>query len=169
MASGFVIDIKINAASLARTIKGLGKVRLAAALIGGKLMPACGELVVKQTKRRITSEKRSPDGARWRPNIRGNSTLVLTGALAGSIHHQSGPLSTRISPGNFPYTRIHQAGGTIYPRRGRSLVFSVHGQKIFAKKSRIPQRMYMGLSVANLAQIGLLVDRISVGAFGWLR
>ena len=168
MASGFFIDIKINPAQLARITKGLGKVRLAAALLGGKLMPACGELVTKQTKRRITSEKRSPDGARWAPNIRGNSILVLTGALAGSIHHQSSPLSTRISPGNFPYTKIHQAGGTIRPH-GRALVFSVHGKKIFAQKSRIPQRMYMGLSAANIAQLGLLVERFSVGAFGWLR
>jgi phage gpG-like protein len=169
VASGFTIDIKVNPAEVTRIVKGLSKVRLAAALLGGKMMPALGELITKQHKHRINSEKRSPDGARWPANIRGNSVMVLTGALAGSIHHQSGPLSTRISPGNFPYTRIHQTGGTIYPRRGRALVFSVGGNKIFARKSRIPQRMYMGLSAANLAEIKIVVDKFVGGAFGWLR
>jgi len=162
------ISITVSAGDIARLKKGLSRVRLAAATGVMGMMPALGELIVRQHKKRIRSEKKSPDGASWPPNIRGNSILVYTGSLAASIHHKSSPFTTRISPGKFRYSRIHQTGGVIRARAGRSLVFSINGKRIHAKRSQIPQRMYMGLSQQNLVEIGLLVDRFAARAFGWL-
>jgi len=116
------------------------------------LLDQLGQLVEMQTKRRIAHEKRSPDGAPWKPNLEGTSTLFREGFLQGSIHHVTGPASVRIGTG-LVYAAIHQFGGTIVPKTAKRLAFTLRGKSVFAKKVTIPARPYLGVSTENKAEI----------------
>ena len=49
------------------------------------MLEALGATVESQTRRRITSEKTSPDGAAWKPNRAGTSILVRRGGLRDDV------------------------------------------------------------------------------------
>lgn len=150
------LDVKINASQLAALTTKFKRWQVITASGFGGLMPAVGELIEQRHKERF-SKGAGPAG-RWKRNLRGNAPLVLTGALRDSIKARSGRFFTRVSPGNFPYTAIHNFGGTIRAKRG-GLLFNINGTRIRAKKSRIPARQYMGLTGADLTKIGLLVNK----------
>lgn len=163
------VNFKIDVSDIVRIQRGMVGLKqiIAGGILG--LMPAVGQLVTKQIKRRINSEKTSPDGERWRQNLRGNSILVLSGALVGGIRARSSLFRTVISaPKRLPYARIHQTGGIMRPRKAGAMRYDINGDTIVSKKSVIPQRMYMGLSPSNLAEIKVLVDSFGRRAFGWL-
>lgn len=111
-----------------------------------------GGLVESQTKRRISSEKRSPDGVPWKPNLEGTSILVREGHLLSSIHYVVGGDHVRIGSGLI-YAAIHQLGGVITPKKAKRLAFTLRGKSVFAKKVTIPARPYLGLSAANEVEI----------------
>lgn len=124
-----------------------------AALPRTLVLDGLGQLGEMQTKRRIATEKTSPDGTPWRPNRAGTSILVQQGFLRDSIHHAvEGSSSVRWgSP--LVYAGIHQAGGTILPTNGRFLVFRMGDRTIFAASVTIPARPYLGISAANRVQM----------------
>jgi phage virion morphogenesis protein len=80
------------------------------------LMSAVGGLVEEQTKRRIASEKTSPDGAAWAPlkpatvAKKGSANILVdTGRLLGSISHISGATFAVVGT-NVYYAKFHQSG-----------------------------------------------------------
>jgi len=117
-----------------------------------ELLDMLGGLVAEQTKERIATEKTSPDGAPWKANRRGGSTLVLEGNLLGSIdHHVSSSKAEIGSP--LIYAAIHHYGGTIKAKSGKKLAFGVGNQMYFMDSVDIPARPYLGLSAANLREL----------------
>jgi phage virion morphogenesis protein len=68
----------------------------------------------------------------------------MRGGLMASITFQT----TRDSVAwgtNKVHALIHQVGGTITPKRGNRLVFSIGGATVFAKSVTIPARPYLGI------------------------
>ena len=117
-----------------------------------ELMEGIGRLVQEQTRRRIESEKTTPEGAAWAPNRAGTSTLFASGALSRSIDYAASADSVQVGSG-LVYARIHQDGGTIRPKSARALVFRLGNRLVFAQSVTLPARTYLGLSAANQNEV----------------
>ncbi len=118
-----------------------------------ELLTEIGALGESQTRRRIESEKTSPEGAPWLPNKEGTSILLRTGNhLRDSIAFNV--LSNAVEWGSsWEFAHVHQNGATIVPKSGSFLVFTGNGGKVFARKAHIPTRPFVGLSAANSSEI----------------
>lgn len=44
---------------------------------------------------------------------------------------------------NLPYARIQEFGGTIRPKKKKTLAFKINGKWVFAKKVTLPKRPYL--------------------------
>ncbi|QGA56348.1 phage virion morphogenesis protein [Brucella sp. 2280] len=117
-----------------------------------ELSEGIGRLVQEQTRSRIEEEKRSPEGAAWKPNITRTSTLYRTGALSRSIDYIATPDSVMIGSA-LVYARIHQLGGTIRPKTAKALAFMIGNMMRLVQSVTIPARRYLGLSPANQTEI----------------
>jgi len=130
-----------------------------------ELMDALGRLGQEQTRRRISSEKTTPEGRAWKPNKEGTSILFSGGGahLSRSIDYSAGALEARWGSG-WIGARVHQFGAVIRPVNAKFLAFipglasaqaagvaNMHMATgmVFAKQVTIPRRTYVGLSVAN--------------------
>lgn len=99
-------------------------------------------------------EEKAPDGSSWvalNPNYkadkRGPGILReshIRGGLMGSFGVQETSRSVEVGT-NKPYALIHQVGGTITPKNGDRLVFTIGGETIFATEVTIPARPYLGI------------------------
>ena len=118
------------------------------------LMDGLARLVVRQTQRRIQSEKTDPSGAAWKANLLGTSILFRSGALAGSIHSTSGANQFEVGSGLI-YARIHNDGGTIKPKAKKALHFPIRGRqdRHTVGSVTMPKRQYLGLSAANEGEV----------------
>jgi len=120
------------------------------------LMDEIGSYIEFSIARRFELE-RGPDGIPWAPTRRGHS--ILKGSpprLASSFSRR--PERGRVTVGtNLIYARIHQEGGTIKPRRGEFLVFTVAGQTFFVRQVTIPARPFLGIDQADEVAIGEIV------------
>ncbi|MBB4302350.1 phage gpG-like protein [Rhodobium orientis] len=121
-----------------------------------KVLDTIGRLVQEQTRRRITSEKTSPDGAAWKENYARTPILEQSGALADSIDYAVDGSSVMIGSG-LVYAAIHQFGGVIKPRYGDALKFwfqvGANVDFVIAKQVTMPARPYLGVSEDNKAEI----------------
>lgn len=123
-----------------------------------EMMDSIGRLVQEQTRHRIATQKTAPDGTPWAPNRRGSSILYASHRLAESIDYIS--TLDQITVGSpLVYARIHQTGGTITAKNGKSLRFFAggNGQPIFVKSVTMPARPYLGLSADNIDEIESVV------------
>lgn len=121
-----------------------------------ELMDTVGRTIQLQTRRRLSSEKTSPDGIPWKETQRDNPTLYNTGTLHDSIDYRADLNSITVgSP--LIYATIHQFGGIIKPKNGKALAFSVGGDSVFAKQVTIPARPYMGVSTDNAREIDIVI------------
>lgn len=148
-------DIKIRDLGV---VSGLDRTRLLASNTF-PLMRQVGVRVADNTRLRFRSAI-SPDGAAWtslNPDYaatkQGPGILRESGALMGSIHSRPSRAEVRIRPGPLPYAAIQHHGGTIKPRSGDRLVFSMGGTLVFARSVTLPARPYMGLSDKDRADI----------------
>lgn len=129
---------------------------------GSELMSVIGAMGESQTRRRIESEKTSPDGAAWPPNLKGTSILVETGQhLLASIAWRSSDNEAEWGSG-WEYAHVHQGGMTITPRSARYLAvpaaaFGAGGGVRYAKSVTIPARPFVGISSDNAQEIVDLV------------
>lgn len=99
-------------------------------------------------------EERGPDGRAWAPvrrdyaaEKRGPGILReagIRGGLMGSITFEADRRSVEVGT-NKVYARVHQLGGTIVPKTGSHLVFTIGGRTVFAKSVTIPARPYLGI------------------------
>ena len=89
------------------------------------LMASVGEALVSGTVRRFIDEK-DPSGKSWKPSERaveeGGKTLTDTARLRQSIDYAATPSKVMVGS-NVIYARIHQLGGSIKPKKGKSLKF----------------------------------------------
>jgi phage gpG-like protein len=144
------IGVRIDVSGLGGVVAALQRL---AALPREQLMDGLGRLGASQTQRRIQSEKRSPEGRRWKPNAHGGSILFATGSnLSDSIDHRSTATEAAWGTG-WIGARIHQFGGVIKPQAGKRLAFSVGGKKVFAKSVTIPARPFLGVSADNQREL----------------
>lgn len=150
------------------------------------LLDVVGAEVESQTKRRIETEKSSPDGipwADWSPGYAetrhgGHSALEGEGHLLGSIDHQVVGDSVEIGS-NLVYAAVHQGGSGSEPVKvpaHKRLITQVFGRKLsmgvwasvdtYSFIQNIPARPYLGLSGDNEADIEALVDNFIDGVLG---
>lgn len=117
-----------------------------------ELMDGIGRLVQEQTRRRIASEKTSPDGAAWKPNWKGSSILKESGALEDSVDYFASENSVEVGTG-LVYARIHQEGGVISAKNAKALSFMMGNRFVQVKSVTMPARPYLGLSTDNQADV----------------
>lgn len=125
-----------------------------------ELLESLGATVESQTRRRIEEEQTAPDGTPWpawssgyAATRHGNQNLLQNeGHLLDSLHYVVGVDDVRIET-NLIYAAIHQFGGTIKPKNGPHLVFSLGEQTVFTKEVNLPARPFMGLSDEDIDEI----------------
>ena len=143
--AGTGLDIRIESEGLDRLNRRLGQI--AAGLTDFRpLLESLGAEVESQTRRRISEEKASPEGAAWKPWTEayaatrrgGHSLLEGEGELLDSI--QFLPEGDRVEIGtNLIYGAIHQFGGA-------------------EVGINIPARPYLGISSANEDDLLAILD-----------
>lgn len=124
------------------------------------LLESLGALIDSQTRRRIQYEQTAPDGTPWpawsplyAATRHGNQSLLSSsGHLVDSLQHLVDGDSVLVgSP--LVYARIHNRGGIIKPKKGKSLKFRIGGQFVTVKQVTIPRREYLGISDENAEDI----------------
>ncbi|WP_254493148.1 phage virion morphogenesis protein [Bartonella sp. B1099] len=120
------------------------------------LAQGVGRLIQESTRRRIQSEKISPQGEKWKNNYARTSILYASGALSRSIDMKASPEKVVIGSG-LVYARIHQLGGVIRPKNGKTLRFFLKSSKaqhfICVPQVTMLARPYLGLSEHNKVEI----------------
>ena len=115
--------------------------KLSVAKNPAKILRAIGTQLVSLTKRafRDTALRQSS----WAPKSDGGaSNLIQTGMLVSSIRVTSLSASSVTIGSDRKYAAIHQLGGVIRPKGGGSLVFTIGGRTIHAKKVTMPARPF---------------------------
>ncbi len=151
-----VETIRINFAGLVPARRRLDRLSRART---SRLLDIIGSEVESQTRRRISEEKTAPDGAAWAPwstsyaasRSPKGSMLELEGHLRDSISYEV-TQDAIIIGSNLAYAAVHQEGSVYGPLR--------KGQ------GRIPERPYLGVSDANLDDIGDVVMTWLAKEFG---
>ncbi|WP_019222490.1 phage virion morphogenesis protein [Bartonella rattaustraliani] len=122
----------------------------------GTLAQGVGRLIQESTRRRIQSEKTSPQGEKWKNNHARSSILFASGALSRSIDMKASPEKVIVGSG-LVYARIHQLGGVIRPKNGKTLRFFLKSSKahrfVCVHQVTLPARPYLGLSEQNKVEI----------------
>lgn len=159
--AGAALEINLREFGLLqRALFALSRTRLPA------MLDAIGQEVTSQTQRRITDEKRAPDGTQWAGWSRGYATtrhgnqslLESSGHLVQSITHNVLTSGNAVQVGsNLRYSALHQHGGSVRvtPKSRRFFwrQFFATGNaywKALALTKRdkfdVPARPYLGLS-----------------------
>ncbi|WP_020179788.1 phage virion morphogenesis protein [Methylopila sp. M107] len=157
------VSITIDAAALDRAIARVGAL---GEFDAGDLMSSIGALGESQTRRRISDEKTSPDGAAWPPNRRGGSILVETGQhLLQSVAWTSSSAEAEWGAA-WEHAHVHQFGATIVPKNAERLAVPLPGGGVARPtKVVIPERPFVGLSGENRAELLELVTDFLGGLF----
>jgi phage gpG-like protein len=139
------------------TIEGLEAAKVALSALSRlefhELMDGLARMGQQQTQRRIEEEKTSPEGVAWKKTLDGRGALFVTGEhLARSIDHAATATEAKWGTG-WIGARVHQFGATITPKNAKRLHFQLGGKDVFAKKSVIPARPYLGVSAQNAADL----------------
>lgn len=137
-----------------------------------ELLDNIGQMVERQTRRRIMDEKTAPDGTPWAPwsasyaktRHGGNSLLMSGNGLLNSIEFQVEGDKVRIGSA-LRYAAVHQEGFdgavSVSPHQrlitqafGKALKFPVY-QSVgsFARQMAIPARPFLGLSDENQTEL----------------
>lgn len=82
--------------------------------------------------------------------------LVGDGTLMNQIHyHVTSDLL--LVGSNLEYAATHQFGATIKPKNKKMLSWKIGGVSVFAKKVVIPARPFLGISIADEAELQNIV------------
>jgi phage virion morphogenesis protein len=127
------------------------------------VMQNVGRGLVDNTRERVRAG-RDPTGKAFRPlnpgyaaTKRGAGILRATGALMGSLTVRAWTAGVEVGTSSI-YGRIHQYGGTIVPKAGARLVFTLGKRMIFATQVTIPARPYLGIDAADRTMILDTID-----------
>lgn len=150
------------------------------------LLGLVGGEVESQVRRRIETEKSSPEGIPWADwserhaatRHGGQSTLEGDGHLLGSIDHQVGGDSVEIGS-NLVYAAVHQFGSgseSVNVPAHKRLITKVFGRELsmgvwasvdsYSFVQNIPDRAYLGLSGENEHDVEAIVDTFIDGVLG---
>ena len=136
-----------------------------------QMWQAIGRAMVDSTRRRFDAGA-GPGGVAWKPSRRATSgegkTLIglgMAGGLMGSIAYEADEGGVRWGS-NMIHARIHQLGGVIKPKNGKSLVFKLGDRTIFAASVTIPARPYLGVDAEDEAMIEDIAADAIDAAFG---
>lgn len=144
-------------------VEGSDLASAAAGAIAGRadntreLFEQIGMSLVASTQRRFETGS-GPDGSPWPPSLRGKTggkTLVDSARLMQSITYIAAESQVEVGS-NVLYAAIHQLGGTIKPKAGKSLVFTIGGRKVFANSVTIPARPFLGIDQEDEAEIAAI-------------
>lgn len=147
------------------------------------LLADLGEYAVQSTQDRFRTST-APDGSRWQANsestylsilgdqhsnkdgtlnskginrVKSKLPLMGDGTLMRDIHYQiSGDLL--LVGSNLIYSPVHQFGATIKPKNAKTLSWKIGNVSVFAKKVVIPAREYLGISIADEAEMYAIVE-----------
>ena len=124
-----------------------------------KGLAAAGESAARA---RVTRGGPGPEGERWPPrhplNPSRKRLLNREGGLHDSIEG-GGDASTAHWGSNLVYSRIHQLGGVVRPRRARMLRFELGDKAFFARRVTIPPRPYIGWGAAERREAARVIGR----------
>jgi phage virion morphogenesis protein len=125
------------------------------------------------TRKRFRTQT-GPDGQRWAPSGRvrdeGGRTLVKSGALRDSLSSRADGFRAEWGV-NRIYAAIHQFGGTIRPKKDKTLRFRLPGMGgkpgafVSVKQVKIPARPYIGVSDDDREDILDLLEKRIQGAW----
>lgn len=119
-----------------------------------ELMSAIGALGESQTRRRIESEKTSPEGDPWLPNRKGTSILMETGQHLLYSVAWTASADEAVWGAAWEFAHVHQHGATIVPKNAAFLAVPNPAGGIFrAKEVTIPARPFLGISTENAEEI----------------
>jgi phage gpG-like protein len=105
------------------------------------ILRAMGTQLVSITKRAFRDP--SLRSAAWPAKRSGSpSNLIYKGVLISSIRITALDARNVTVGSDRKYAAIHQMGGTIKAKPGKSLVFTIGGKTIFAKEVKIPARPF---------------------------
>lgn len=133
---------------------------------GGNLLSVyknIGAYEADATKRRFITET-DPDGIPWKDlNPLYARTKKGPGKLRGETRRLSQIVYQAAEDGveigsDAEYARIHNEGGTIVPKNGAALVFSMGGQTFIVKSVKMPRRQFLGFSDEDINEIQLLIQ-----------
>ncbi|MGB3831515.1 MAG: phage virion morphogenesis protein [Mesorhizobium sp.] len=149
------VSIVIDASSIDGALAALAPIL---EFESSEMMSAIGQLGEHQTRRRIESEKTSPDGAAWPPNLKGTSILAATGTNLFDSIAQTSTAEQAEWGASWEFAHIHQEGAIITPKNARYLAVpaaafgAVDGVR-YLKSVTIPARPFVGISDANAQEI----------------
>lgn len=154
--SGVKLHFELDARQAQAALNGL--IKAGANLT--PLMDRIGNYLANETKHRFETGA-GPDGRAWKPSRRateqGGKTLVDRGHLRGSVTHRAGGNFVEVGS-NVIYAAVQQFGATIRAKAGGKLIFKVGGGYRSMDQVTIPARPYLGMSQADPAEIGAIVD-----------
>lgn len=154
------VSIKLDVSDLGAATALVARI---ASFEADELMASLGALGESQTRRRISDEKTSPEGAPWAPNRRGGDILVETGQhLLQSVAFTASSAEAEWGAA-WEHAHVHQDGAVIVPKNAKALVFQSGGATYTAKKVTIPARPFVGISDDNASEMLELVTDILEG------
>jgi len=133
-----------------------------------ELMDSIGEALRSGAILRFSAEE-DPEGKKWKPSHRaqstGGQTLNLTGRLRDSIDYATTPDTVMVGT-TAKYARIHQLGGKVRPKSKKILKFKGNsGEDVFAREVDIPARPFIGISADDLEEVKATIVDYMAGAF----
>lgn len=152
VALNYRVEDAVAGKRLQRLLRGVGDLY--------PMLDEIGASLVTSTQMRFEREQ-APDGQRWRPSIRaqttGGKTLTDTRRLADSITHVVADGSVEVGT-NVIYAGILHSGGTINAKGGGMLKFRVGGRFVQKRQVTIPARPIVGVGDDDRAEISAIVS-----------
>ncbi len=126
-----------------------------------ELLADIGSYGVSSTQQRFL-DKKGPDGQSWfhsaRAGMAGGQTLRNGNRLFQSLTFTATANAVEWGT-NLIYAGIHQFGGIIKAKAGKSLAFmGRNGKMVFVKSVTIPARPYVGVNDDDRAEITQIVE-----------
>ncbi len=127
-----------------------------------RLMAELAKVGEDAARGRIQAGGPGPDGERWPPrhplSDSRKTLLNREDGLLKSLDSAADATTARWGS-NVVYSRIHQFGGVIRPRRRRMLRFELSRRVVFARQVAIPPRPYLGWGDAERRDAAVVIER----------
>lgn len=88
-------------------------------------------------------KSQDPYGSSWPPlKVRQGQPLLDTGRLRNSISGRANGATSFVVGTNVKYAKLQNFGGTVVPKSGKALRFSIGNRMVFAKSVKVPARPF---------------------------
>lgn len=155
--SGAVVELKIDHPGYEALLARFRKLTDAQA---DELLETIGSEIESQTRRRISEERKGPEGELWEPTLKtkkpGKSLLQEEGHLVDSLQSFVGVTSVETGS-NLVYAAIHQFGFN-GPQKVREHTRKGRPVRAHTRHMVMPARPYLGMNAANEKDIASTVN-----------